>query len=204
MTVSSGTGPAEVRVFVRMLVDALRDEVSKRGVTVLSATFYGPEEAPSSVALRLLGEDRDIADLIGTHALVMRSSERGKRDRKRWHAGVSCEEWNAPHPVSLDARDVVFETCRASGAGGQHVNKTESAVRAVHRKSGLSVRIESERSQNQNKRRALEELNQMFAHEAEREIAKAKSARRYRSIRVERGAPVVTWRMQDGHLVPKR
>ena len=56
--------------------------------------------------------------------------------------------------VRLDERDLEESTMRGSGAGGQHRNKTDSAVRLVHRPSGIVVRVESERDQSQNRRTA--------------------------------------------------
>ncbi|MBZ0237313.1 MAG: peptide chain release factor 1, partial [Deltaproteobacteria bacterium] len=56
--------------------------------------------------------------------------------------------------VRLDERDLEETTMRGSGAGGQHRNKTDSAVRLVHRPTGLVVRVESERDQSQNRRTA--------------------------------------------------
>ena len=65
--------------------------------------------------------------------------------------------------------EIEFQTCRSGGKGGQHVNKTESAVRATHKASGISVRVESERSQHANKKRALELLAvKLAAQHAER------------------------------------
>ncbi len=61
----------------------------------------------------------------------------------------------APTDLVLEDRDLSWSTCRGSGAGGQHRNKTESAVIVKHAPSGLSVRCESERSQHQNKATAL-------------------------------------------------
>lgn len=57
--------------------------------------------------------------------------------------------------VRLDERDSDYRTCRASGAGGQKVNKTDSAVQLTHKPTGLMVRVETERSQHQNRATAL-------------------------------------------------
>ena len=57
--------------------------------------------------------------------------------------------------VKIDPRDIRFETCKSSGAGGQHINKTESAVRLIHQPTGIVIECDSERSQFQNKDTAL-------------------------------------------------
>lgn len=201
LTVSSGVGPIEVRRFVRRLADALADEVRARGLSIEASVGHGSEQEPRSVDLLIRGTHASLADLVGSHALVLRSEGRGKRDRKRWYAGVSVEERWAADALTLELRDVRFETCRASGAGGQHVNKTETAVRALHEPSGLTVRVQSERSQLQNKRRALRALTRMLAVRGAAKRADAKRTRRRRSLHVERGAPVATWRLDGDTLV---
>lgn len=60
----------------------------------------------------------------------------------------------------FDEQDVTFQTCRSSGAGGQHVNTTDSAIKATHTKTGLAAISQDERSQFQNKQKALERLKQ--------------------------------------------
>lgn len=70
--------------------------------------------------------------------------------------------------VQLDMRDVEIRTCRGSGAGGQHRNKTESAIQAMHTPSGIMVRCENERSQRQNRDEALRVLRtRLLQHERE-------------------------------------
>jgi peptide chain release factor 1 len=70
--------------------------------------------------------------------------------------------------VKLDMRDVDIRTCRGSGAGGQHRNKTESAIQATHKPTGIQVRCENERSQHQNREEALRILRtRLLQHERE-------------------------------------
>ena len=201
LTISSGRGPIEARRFVAQLANALAELCATRGALVEHTTVHGSDAAPLSVDLTLEGAPSAFSDLLGTHALVLASSQRGKRDRKRWYVGLHQDLSEAIESEELKLHDVAFETCRASGAGGQHVNRTESAVRATHLPTGLSVRIESQRSQHQNKSQALDCLRKALARRDEAQRAHAKSSRRVQSIHLERGRPVATWRMQRDRLV---
>jgi peptide chain release factor 1 len=80
--------------------------------------------------------------------------------------------------VQIKSDDLRIEVCRAGGAGGQHVNRTESAVQVFHLPTGLMVRCEDGRSQGQNKEKALQILRAKLFEQRQREIAESSSARR--------------------------
>jgi hypothetical protein len=138
--ISAGTGPEPVRRFVAALARHLLERCEASGEVVLDVLRRGDSSAPLSVTIHLEVMPPWLVALVGTHALVARSADRGKRSRKRWFAGVRVTDLPARESSRrLQRDDVQLSTMRASGPGGQHVNKTCSAVRLVHGASGLSV-----------------------------------------------------------------
>ena len=118
-----------------------------------------------------------------------------------------------PEPTETQVRiapgDLEWATCRGSGAGGQHRNKTESAVQLVHRPTGVMVRCESERSQHQNRATALALLRaRLWATEQEKRVGGIAASRKAQIGSGMRGDKRRTIRVQDGvvndHVTGKR
>lgn len=108
--------------------------------------------------------------------------------RSNWFVGVNFfDEVELPE---ISESDIVYETCRSGGKGGQNVNKVESAVRAVYKPTGLSVKCSDERSQPQNKIRARERLLLKLRMLNDYVIAASKSAQWSNHDSLERGNPV--------------
>lgn len=105
----------------------------------------------------------------------------------------------------LDVRDVDITTSRGSGPGGQNRNKIESCVVAVHRPTGIQVRIDSERSQHQNKATAMKVLAARL-YQSQRDAATAgrNADRRQQVGSGQRGDKVRTYRTQDDQVVDHR
>ena len=108
--------------------------------------------------------------------------------RSNWFVGVNfLDEVELPE---IAESDIVYETCRSGGKGGQNVNKVETTVRAIHIPSGIAVKCSDERSQSQNEARARERLLLKLRRLNDNVLAVTKSAQWSNHDSLERGNPI--------------
>ena len=188
LQISTAQGPAECRIFARFVLAQILREAEQAGAAAQVLEETADKHGILSALVRLSGclADDTAQRWQGTLQWVCDSPLRPRHPRKNWYIGV----FRLPEiPVLPENEGIEFQTCRAGGKGGQHVNKTESAVRATHTPSGISVRVESERSQHANKKRALELLALKLAARRQADAA-GQAADAHKSLyRVERGNP---------------
>lgn len=192
MHLSAGKGPAECRWVVAQLAKAFQDEAANAGIKceVLDAA----DELPPSLLLRLCGDQASAfaQQRIGTILWIGQSPFRPHHRRRNWFVGATL----APSPADIpDLRDVDidFQTMRASGPGGQHVNKTDSAVRAIHRITGLTVTAQEQRSQFANRKLAKLKLALLLQDRRDQAGKDADAQNWMTNQSLERGNPTRTY-----------
>ncbi|MBI6951179.1 peptide chain release factor H [Pseudomonas sp. CCOS 191] len=189
LQLSAAQGPEECALAVAKALLRLQAEADALAVAVrILEQEPGPRRGTlRSVLLALDGEQAErLADhWTGSLQWTCSSPYRPAHARKNWFFGGARFAPPAPELAS----EIHFETLRSSGPGGQHVNTTDSAVRATHLASGVSVKVQSERSQHANKRLALLLIGQRLAQQAEQVDSELRAERRLFHHRIERGNP---------------
>lgn len=165
------------------------------------------EQHPGFVALRIVGKGaRQLAETEpGGHRWqrIPPTEKRGRVHTSTVTVAVLPEP-EKPE-VQLNMRDIQIDTYRSTGAGGQHRNKTDSAVRATHLPTGIVTRSESERSQHQNRAYALAALAAKLQQRAQQEAAQARGITRKTQVGTgQRGDKCRTVRTQDGVVTCER
>ena len=205
LLLSAGKGPQECAYAVGLAFKRLQQECEKSSVRCSIVEIKEERNASClhHVILTLEGDNENaiVNNWIGSMLWVCPSPFRKNHKRKNWYfsgqiigSASSGSNTTFGDAIEISVSDVDFSFCRASGAGGQHVNKTDSAVRAVHKPSGIQVRVESERSQHGNKRIALKLLAYKLKQQGE-ERSKVENKEAWNSHQdLERGNSVRTFK----------
>ena len=191
--ITSGRGPVECCRVVVLIMQKIIEDANRHGLSAEIAEHQdGPQSGCMFSATLVVKGEKTEAFAKGWEGSILwiaqKNPYRPWHRRKNWFVGV-----HAFKPLTaavVNERDITYDTLRSSGPGGQNVNKVETAVRATHHPSGISVVASDMRSQTQNKRLAHERLiMKLSAMEDEKMLSQAQAIWMNHNT-LERGNPV--------------
>ena len=194
VSVHAGTGGTDSQDWAEILLRMEMRWAEKRGFTVeLKELSPGEEAGIKSASFVVRGENAYglFGAEKGVHRLVRISPFDASSRRHTSFALVEVSPLvDDVSEVEIDEADLQIDTYRASGAGGQHVNKTDSAVRITHKPSGIVVQCQNERSQSSNRATAMAMLRSKLAELEERQRREEIARERGEALDVNFGSQI--------------
>ncbi|WP_294960464.1 peptide chain release factor H [uncultured Flavobacterium sp.] len=190
--ITAGRGPAECTwVVAQVLKKVLEEAQDQKLETVLLQREPGTENGTietASIAIKGKSVDQFVKSWTGTIQWIGQSQFRKMHKRKNWFIGIF--EIEPQQNSSISENDIQYQAMRSSGAGGQHINKVSSAIRATHIPTGIAVVAMDSRSQHQNKKLATERLLRKLEDEKLIQLKNHVGKQWENQLHVERGNPV--------------
>jgi peptide chain release factor 2 len=180
LDVQAGTGGTEAQDWAAMLLRMYMKWCEKHGFSAeLLDSSPGEVAGIKSATLHIVGEYAYgwLRTETGVHRLVRKSPfDSGNRRHTSFAAVFASPEIDDEIEIDINPADLRIDVYRASGAGGQHVNRTESAVRITHLPTNIVVQCQSERSQHKNKAMAFKQLRaKLYQFEDQKRRAKTQA-----------------------------
>ncbi len=197
--ITAGRGPAECCWVVAKVLTYFLEEVQKAGhsYAIIQRT-PGPENRTvQSATIQLKGKELEkfTSSWVGTVQWIGTSTFRKYHKRKNWFIGIY--ELDTCKVKEIPEKEIVFQTMRSSGPGGQHVNKVNSAVRAIHQPTGTMVVAMDSRSQHQNKKMAIQRLKEKMLEVQLEKLKQSLTDQWENHLSVQRGNPVRVFKGTD-------
>jgi peptide chain release factor 2 len=205
LSINAGAGGTDAADWAEMLFRMYTRWAETRGYAVeLLDAQPGDEAGLRSVTATVKGEYAYgyLKVEQGVHRLVRISPFDSQHRRHTAFASVSVfPEIDDQIEVEIDEKDLRVDTYRSGGAGGQHVNKTDSAVRLTHLPSGIVVQCQSERSQHKNRARAMKVLRARLFEKARQEQDAKRAALAGEKLDVSFGSQIRSYTLHPAQRV---
>lgn len=197
--ITTAKGPLECQLAAGKILGALLSDLRQKGLQaeVIDRTAGSESGTILSATIQINGIaiQTAIQSWLGTIQWIQKSPYRPNHGRKNWFVGIF--EVNQAEMIGWNENEIIYQSVRSSGSGGQHVNKVSSAVRAIHQPTGTMVFVQESRSQLQNKKIARERIREKLEKVQSEKLVAVVNQTWSQHHELERGNPVKTFTGMD-------